>query len=69
MTFDVEQFAANLRAERARRDLTQGELAEAAGITRTGLCLIEQANRTPKLSTACKLAEALHMDLNDLLGY
>ena len=31
--FDPEKFASNLRAERARADLTQEELASKAGIS------------------------------------
>ncbi len=54
-----------LRDERA---LTQGELAEKAGLTVAALSRIERNNAEPRPTTRRKLAEALGVDLSELIG-
>lgn len=43
--------AAHIRAARALLDITQAELAERVGISKTGLNNIERGNTDPKAST------------------
>ncbi len=54
-----------LRDERA---LTQGELAEKAGLTVAALSRIERNNAEPRPTTRRKLAEALGVDPSELIG-
>ncbi|HZF58437.1 MAG TPA: helix-turn-helix transcriptional regulator [Rubrobacter sp.] len=54
-----------LRDERA---LTQGELADKAGLTVAALSRIERNNAEPRPTTRRKLAEALGVDPSELIG-
>ena len=58
-----------IRAHREAAGLTQGELAEQAGIGRVTLNRVEQGTQTPSLSAAIALAEALDVTLDDLFGW
>ena len=69
MPFNKDTFAENLRAERARARMKQEELASAIGASRSSVAYYESARSIPTLETACKLAEALHVTLDDLLGW
>lgn len=69
MTFDKTVFAANLRAERARRDLSQSQLAEAAGVNLATICQYEDGSFVPGGDKICALAEALGVTPNDLIGW
>jgi transcriptional regulator with XRE-family HTH domain len=53
-----------LRDERA---LTQGELADKAGLTVAALSRIERNNAEPRPTTRRKLAEALGVDPSELM--
>jgi transcriptional regulator with XRE-family HTH domain len=57
-----------LRTLRIRRALTQQELAEKAGISKTALNRIELNKAEPHMSTLRKLANALDVDPTELLG-
>jgi transcriptional regulator with XRE-family HTH domain len=63
----VEQFARNLRKERARRGLSQEALAAAADMHRTEVSLLERAQREPRLTTIVRLARGLKIKPADLL--
>ena len=52
-------FAAALRRLREERRMTVAELAEAAGINRNTLYLLEAGGRAPRWHNACALADAL----------
>ncbi len=54
-----------LRDEQA---LTQGELADKAGLTVAALSRIERNNAEPRPTTRRKLAEALGVDPSELIG-
>ena len=60
-------LAAQLRAVRRRRRLTQESLAERAGIHRSYLSGIERGRHNVPLDTLCRLAWALGLDVRDLL--
>jgi transcriptional regulator with XRE-family HTH domain len=57
-----------LKTLRIRRALTQQELAEKAGISKTALNRIELNKAEPHMSTLRKLANALDVDPTELLG-
>lgn len=62
-------FAANLRAERARRNYTQERLAELAGITTEYLSRIENEKVCPTILVIANLALALDVSLDKLLPF
>ncbi len=57
-----------LNTLRIRRALTQQELAEKAGISKTALNRIELNKAEPHMSTLRKLANTLDVDPTELLG-
>ena len=54
-----EELANRLREERARRDLTQAELAEMVGVSRKTINTVENGVFVPSTVLALKLAKAL----------
>ncbi len=59
----------NLREERRRAALTQGELAEKAGVGINTIVRIETGEiAEPRVSTLRKLADALGVETRDLLS-
>lgn len=63
----INNFATNLRVERARRKITQERLAEMADITPEYLARIEAGKYNPTLVVVVKLAEALGTSLDKLI--
>jgi transcriptional regulator with XRE-family HTH domain len=61
------RFGARLREFRESRGLSQEGLAEAAGIHRTHVSLIERNRRSVRLDTLFRLAAALEVDAADLI--
>ena len=62
----IKIFASNLRAERARKDYTQEQLAIKANISAEYLNRIEKEKFSPSLIVIAHLAMALEVDLNTL---
>ena len=56
--------ANQIRLLRNRRNLTQRELAEASGLSRNTLSLLERGQTSPTISTLKRLAIALNVDIN-----
>jgi DNA-binding XRE family transcriptional regulator len=56
-----------LRRLRRRAKLTQQELANRVGISRRTLWTIEHTGRCPRIETARRLAEALCVDVHDVV--
>lgn len=69
MSFDKNTFAANLRAARARRDLSQTELASATGLNLATISQYEDGAFVPGADKVFALAEALGVTPNDLIGW
>ena len=69
MEYTDELFAANLRAERARADMTQAQLAEAAGISTASVVGYEKGTTLPTLTTLYKLAVVLGTTPNTLMSW
>jgi putative transcriptional regulator len=56
----------SLKVQRAKRNLTQADLAGLAGITRVSVNAIETGRMTPSILLALKLAEALEVPVSEL---
>lgn len=53
-------------ALRTKREMTQEELAEVAGVTRQTIIAIEKGNYTPSVALALRLAKILKTSVEDL---
>lgn len=69
MAFDNSEFAANLRMQRARADISQGKLSEMVGVNITTIAKYEDGTVTPGADKVFALADALRCTPNDLLGW
>ena len=61
-------FPARLRAARERRGLTQGELAKRAGLQMSAISHFETGTRKPSFENLRRLADALDVTTDFLLG-
>jgi transcriptional regulator with XRE-family HTH domain len=59
-------FGSKVREERLKRDLSQEELAERAGVHRTYIGMIERAEKNITLSNIEKIALALEIEISQL---
>jgi transcriptional regulator with XRE-family HTH domain len=59
---------ANLRKLRERRELTQAELGKRAGLQPASVSHFETGQRVPSLETLVRLADALEVTVDVLLG-
>jgi putative transcriptional regulator len=64
----AERLTTTMKLERARRDLTQAELADLAGVTRKSINAIETGHMVPSTILALKLAHALGLKVEDLFA-
>lgn len=64
----AELLTTTMKVERARRDLTQAELADLAGVTRKSINAIETGHMVPSIVLALKLAHALGVKVEDLFA-
>ena len=62
-------FGLAVRAARTKAALSQEGLAEAAELHRTYISDIERGLRNPSLTTIIRLAEALDLDLSELVSF
>ena len=58
-----------LRVCRARRDISQGELATAVGVSRQTIISIEKGRYDPSLELAFRLANYFEVSIEDLFHY
>ena len=63
-----EDFAARLRHMREKRELTQSDLAERAGMQPSAIAHFEAGRRKPSFDNARALARALEVSADTLLG-
>ena len=61
-------FSENLRRLRIERELTQEDLAKKSGVSARMIQNYELGTSQPRMGTAEKLATALEISVNDLLG-
>ena len=69
MTPKKLDFGKCLLAYRLTKGLTQKELAEKAKVTEAALSYYENEKHIPTVTTACAIADALGVTINDLCGY
>lgn len=69
MNYSNEVLASNLRAERARSDLSQEELAARSGVSAASLIKYESGEMTPGIDKIVSMAGALGCTPNDLCGW
>ena len=62
----TKHFGRIVRDNRERLRLTVAHTAELAGLSETGLTMIELGDTNPKLSSIVALAKVLDIDLGDL---
>lgn len=67
--FDMGVVAANIRAARARRHVSQGELAAEVGVNITTVGAWERGEIVPGADKVTALAEALGVTPNELMGW
>lgn len=68
MGFDLQALAENLRIERAKRNLSQKEVAEKSGITQAQISSWENGSNTPTVESLFKLAMFYGKGLDELCG-
>lgn len=64
----AERLKTTLKVERARRDLTQAQLADLIGVTRKSINAIEMGHMVPSTVLALKLAQALRVPVEELFS-
>jgi putative transcriptional regulator len=64
----AEHLKTTIKVERAKRDLTQAELADLAGVTRKSINAIETGHMVPSTILALKLAHALGVTVEELFS-
>lgn len=69
MNYSNETLASNLRAERARLDISQEELAARSGVSAASLVKYESGEMTPGIDKIFSMAAALGCTPNDLCGW
>lgn len=63
-----DKFNENLKAARERKGLSQKEIAESVGVAKSTYSLYESGNREPNVQTIKKIADALNVTADELLG-
>ncbi len=64
---DRQRFAANLKAARNRRRMSQMDLGLSVGVHPTAIARLETGKRDPRLATIAKLARGLDIPASDLV--
>lgn len=63
-----EKFNQNLKEARKKANLSQREVADAVGVAYSTYSLYESGKREPNVVTIKKIADALNVSANELLG-
>jgi putative transcriptional regulator len=63
-----EPLRNTIKVERAKRDLTQAELAMKAGVTRRSVNAIEAGRMIPSVLLALRIARALDVPVETIFG-
>ncbi len=64
----VQEFALNMKARRDSLGISQEKLAELANLHRTYIGSLERVEKIPSLITVVKIANALHVDISQLIN-
>lgn len=57
-----------IKSKRIERDITQSELADMVGVSKTYIYLIESDKKTPSLKMIVKISRALRYSVDELIG-
>jgi transcriptional regulator with XRE-family HTH domain len=68
MVVELETFGQRLRRHREEQGLNRHELALRAGVSHTHVAALENDDHSPSLNVARKLANALRIPYDDLIG-
>jgi transcriptional regulator with XRE-family HTH domain len=68
MTSVAQNIAEHLRESREMRSMTQAELGKKAGVAPASVSHFETGQRVPSLESLVKLADALEVSIDSLLG-
>lgn len=68
MTGESIKLGNNLKRIRAKKNLSQGDIARRLGIGHGFVCNIENGKTNPTLSTITKLAKALDVSIDKLMA-
>ena len=63
-----ENFNDNLKEARLKRNLSQKEVADQIGVSKSTYSLYESGNREPSVQTIKKIADVLNVSADELLG-
>lgn len=63
-----EALTTTMKLQRAKRDLTQAQLADLSGITRKSINAIESGRMVPSIVLALKLARTLGVTVEELFS-
>jgi transcriptional regulator with XRE-family HTH domain len=66
--YAVSRWTAKLKGIRERRRLTQEQLADKSGVSRSYLARLETCRQDPTLRTLEKLARALGVEVGEVAG-
>ena len=64
----MSELTTTMKVQRAKRDLTQAELATLAEVTRKSINAIEAGRMVPSIVLALRLAKALHVPVEELFS-
>lgn len=64
---DLKNIGRNIKAERVRRGYSQEVFAELADTTRHTISMIELGLQHPKIIMILKIANALNLNINEIL--
>jgi len=67
MNNEVIKFGKNLKKERLKKGLSQGDVARILGVHRTYISGLERGARNPSLMTVQKVARALGVKVKNLI--
>ncbi len=63
-----DKFNENLKIAREKKNMTQKEIADIIGVAKSTYSLYESGNREPNVQTIKKIADALNVSADTLLG-
>ena len=63
----IDRLIQLLQAERVRQKLSLNEVATRSGLSHTMVMRVEKRERLPTIDTLLRIAEALEVDLSELL--
>ena len=67
MPFDRKAFGITISRLRLRKGLTQERMSGLAGIARSHLVALENGEKTVRLDTLCRIADALEIRPSELI--